>query len=51
MKRLIVLEIGAQVVGVAVMITWALISPSVWALIAGGIVTALVSMLLQPCVA
>lgn len=31
------LELGNQVINVAVMVTWALISPSVWALIAGGV--------------
>lgn len=45
MKRLIYLEIGAQIVGTIVMIAWAMVSPSVWSLVAGGIVTAFVSTL------
>ena len=46
-KRLIVLEILAQIVGVTVMITWALNEPSVWALVAGGIATAFTSTILS----
>ncbi len=38
--RLVVMETSCQVVSLAVTITWASLSPSVWALVAGGITNA-----------
>lgn len=46
-KRIIVLEVVAQVAGVVVMITWALLSPTIWALMAGNIVVAFVGTVLS----
>jgi len=43
MKRLILLKVGAQLAGTIVMVTWAILSPTVWSLVAGGLVTAFVS--------
>ena len=43
MKRIIVVELAAQIVGVAVMITWAWRSPTVWALVWGGVAGATAS--------
>ena len=34
--RLMILRIGVQLASVVVMVVWALVSPSVWALVAGG---------------
>jgi O-antigen/teichoic acid export membrane protein len=42
--RLTILELSAQATGVFVMLTWAWMSPSVIALVAGSLVTALVKM-------
>jgi O-antigen/teichoic acid export membrane protein len=47
LKRIVSLEISSQLLGVAVMITWAVISPSVWALVAGGLVTSVSSTILS----
>ncbi len=44
---LTLLELGTQVAGIAVMIVWALMWPSVWALVAGGVVSAVTKMLLS----
>jgi O-antigen/teichoic acid export membrane protein len=46
LDRLTLIEVGAYVTGLVVMITWALISPTIWALVAGGVVTAFVEMVL-----
>jgi O-antigen/teichoic acid export membrane protein len=43
MKRLILLEVGAQLAGTIVMVIWAVFSPTVWSLVVGGLVTAFVS--------
>jgi O-antigen/teichoic acid export membrane protein len=37
MKKLAMLELGSQFAGIVVMIAWAAISPTVWALVAGGV--------------
>lgn len=37
LRQVTILELMVQVVSIVVMISWALISPSVWALVAGGI--------------
>lgn len=44
-KRLTLIEIGSQVGAISVMIVWALISPSVWAIVAGGLVSSILKML------
>lgn len=44
---LTLIEIAAQAAGLAVMLTWASISPSVWALVGGGIVVYSTKMLLS----
>lgn len=46
MARINLLELSAQIAGTAVMIAWALVHRSVWALVAGGIATSLVKSLL-----
>ena len=45
--RVVVQDLVAQSAGVAVMLAWAWTSPTVWALVAGGLVGALVRMLLS----
>lgn len=40
--RLTLLELGSQVVGLATMVAWARLSPSVWALVAGSVAVTLV---------
>ena len=40
-KRLVMVELGSVVVGTAVTIVWALISPSIWALVWGGVAMAM----------
>lgn len=47
LARLTALEVATQAIGVAVMIAWALASPTYWALVAGGITTATVKMVLS----
>ncbi|MCA9303532.1 MAG: oligosaccharide flippase family protein [Phycisphaerales bacterium] len=42
LKRLTVLELGSRILGTIAMIVWAGYSPTAWALVAGGIITALV---------
>lgn len=42
--RLTAMELGSQLAGIPVMIAWALLSPSVWALVAGSVATAAVRM-------
>ena len=41
LKRLVGCELGSVIAGTAVTIIWALISPSIWALVWGGVVTAI----------
>ncbi len=43
MKGIVLLEVGCQLAGITVMITWASFSHTVWALVAGGLVSAVVS--------
>jgi O-antigen/teichoic acid export membrane protein len=43
--RLTMLEISAQLISLTVMITWALIQPTVWALVAGGLSSAAFKMI------
>jgi len=45
--RRVALELGTQAVSLAVIIGWAWYSPSVWALVAGSVVTPLLTMLLS----
>ncbi|HEY9698243.1 MAG TPA: oligosaccharide flippase family protein [Trichocoleus sp.] len=40
-KQLAIFELGGQLISVIVMLTWAVISPSIWALVAGGLVAPL----------
>lgn len=47
--RLTALELGSQGGALVVMITWALIHPTIWALVAGGLGGALCTMLLSHC--
>ncbi len=46
LKRLTLVEFASQVVGVGTMIVWALLSPSYWALAAGGLATPFAKMVL-----
>ncbi len=45
--RLLVIQLATQFSGIAVMIGWALVSPTVWALVAGGIVQTAVKVVLS----
>lgn len=45
--RITLIEIASQAIGAAVMIVWALFSPSVWALVTGGIAGALTRTILS----
>jgi O-antigen/teichoic acid export membrane protein len=45
--RLTLIDLGSQAVGLVVMISWAFFRPSVWALVAGGIVSAAVRMVMS----
>ena len=45
--RRVLLELGTQVASLSVMIGWAWTSPTVWALVAGSVVSPLVTMLLS----
>jgi O-antigen/teichoic acid export membrane protein len=47
LKQLTLIEFASQVIGVCAMIAWALVSPSYWALAAGGLVTPLSKMTLS----
>jgi len=40
--RLTCLELGSQAIGIIFMITWALVDPSIWALVYGGVLGALI---------
>lgn len=42
MKKLVLIEIGAQACGLLVMVLWAWIDRSIWSLVGGGLVSALV---------
>ena len=44
MGRLTLVEVASQLVGLVVMITWALIERSVWAIVAGGVAVAFTKM-------
>ena len=46
-KRLMIVEVGAYVLGLTAMIVWAKLSPTVWSLVAGGIIGALAKMTLS----
>ncbi len=45
--RIAVLELVSQISGLILMITWAYFQPSIWALIAGGLATAIVKTILS----
>lgn len=45
--KITLLELVTQVVSIAVMIGWVLIYPSVWGLVAGGLISALMKMILS----
>jgi O-antigen/teichoic acid export membrane protein len=45
--RLTLIDLASQAVGLVAMVTWALVRPSVWALVVGGIVTAAVRMVMS----
>jgi O-antigen/teichoic acid export membrane protein len=45
--RLTLIEVLSQVAALVVMLTWALVSPSVWALVAGGLTGALTDVILS----
>lgn len=50
LKRLTLLEFASQTVGVTAMIVWALVTPSYWALVAGGLITPFMKMVLSQLV-
>ena len=43
--KMIRFELGTQIIALVVMVTWAWISPSIWALVAGNLVAAIAEML------
>jgi O-antigen/teichoic acid export membrane protein len=43
MRAVVMLEVGSQIAGIVVMVTWASIVPTVWSLVGGGLTTAVVS--------
>ncbi len=45
MRELVFVELSAYVIGLVVMIAWAYVSPTIWAPVSGGIVTAVCEML------
>jgi O-antigen/teichoic acid export membrane protein len=47
LARLTILELLVQAVAMAIMIAWALISPTVWALVAGGVCGSVVKLVLS----
>ena len=47
LKRLTLVELASQAVGIAVMVAWALLSATLWALVAGGLTSALLKMVLS----
>lgn len=47
LKRLTLIELGSQMLGSVVMVGWALVSPTYWALAAGGLVTPLAKTILS----
>jgi len=51
MGKLVTLNVGCQVIGSGTMIVWSLLAPSIWALVGGGLVTAMSRMLLSHVVA
>ena len=46
-KRLTLVEIGSQLGSICVMIVWAIISPTVWVVVVGGLAKALLTLLLS----
>ena len=51
MGKLISIDIACQVIGTGTMIVWSLVAPSIWALVGGGLVTAMSRMVLSHIVA
>jgi len=47
LARLTILQVVSQITGIVAMIVWALISPTVWALVAGGLVMAVMRAILS----
>jgi O-antigen/teichoic acid export membrane protein len=47
MGRLVLVELSSRAVGLAVMVGWALIEPTIWALVGGGVATSAVRMTLS----
>jgi len=43
--KLSLVELSTQVVGIVVMIVWALVNPTVWAIVAGGVTSSVLSVL------
>jgi O-antigen/teichoic acid export membrane protein len=50
LKRLTIVELASQLLAVAVMVAWALVSPTVWALVAGALAAASIKMALSHAV-
>lgn len=44
-KQMVVFEVGSQIIALTVMIVWAWVNPTIWALIAGTLIASLVRML------
>ena len=47
LKRLVGVELGSVIIGTSVTIIWALVSPSIWALVGGGVVTSIALTILS----
>jgi O-antigen/teichoic acid export membrane protein len=43
----VIVELSSQFAGLVAMVTWALVSPSIWALVSGGLVTSATKMVLS----
>jgi O-antigen/teichoic acid export membrane protein len=47
MRELMIIEVGSYVIGLVIMVTWAWLHPTIWALVVGGLVTAFLEMVLS----
>ena len=46
MRELMMIELGSYVIGLVIMLSWAYVQPSIWALVIGGVSTSFVEMIL-----
>lgn len=48
--RIVIVDLASQIAGLVVMVVWAIVSQSIWALVAGGLVTSAAKMILSHAV-